>query len=163
MKPTYDGSFWSSSPPASVKPWLRGNLPDPIRDGNKSLISALERLNIENRNGGKSTDESVSQLLWAARGRTPHLYKSRPWGMTIPTAGGRQNISSIYQISDNQLCRYLNWHNNRPTHSLEVLGEIDIDFYSELIKLFPSNNCFIVLGKNEPFGRALWDHPWIKF
>ena len=157
MKPTYDGSFWTTSPPAGVKPWLRGNLPDPVRDGDKPLISALERLKIENRNGGKSTDESVSQLLWAARGRTPHFYKSRPWGMTIPVSRGDQHISSVYLISDHKLYRYLNWNKDRPTHSLEVLGEIDIDFYNELIKVFPSHKCFIVLGKNEPFARALWE------
>lgn len=157
MKPTYAGSFWSSVPPAGKRPWLTGNLPDPVRNGNKPLISALERLEIENRSGRKSTDQSVSQLLWAARGRTPHLYKSRPWGMTIPTAGGRQNISTVYLISNNKLCRYSNWHGNRPTHSLEVLGEIDIDLYNELIKLSPSHNCFIVIGKNEDFARALWE------
>ncbi len=157
MKPTYDGSFWSSFPPAGTKPWLRGNLADAVRDGNKPLICALERLKIENRKGRKSTDESVSQLLWAARGRTPHFYKSRPWGMTMPTSGGEQNISSVYLISDCKMSRYLNWHNNRPTHSLEMLGEIDSDLHNELIKLFPLNNCFIVIGKNENFAIALWE------
>ena len=157
MKPTYDGSFWSSLPPAGKRAWRRGNLPDLVRDGDKPLISALGGLKIENRRGRTSTDESVSQLLWAARGRTPHFYKSRPWGMTIPTAEGKQDISSVYLISDHKLCGYVNWHKNSPTHSLEVLGEIDIDLHSELIKLFPSNNCFIVLGKNKNFAAALWE------
>jgi len=157
MKPTYSGSFWSSSPPAGRKPWLKGNLPDPVRNGNKPLISGLEGLKTENRNGRKSTDESVSQLLWAARGRTPHYYKSRPWGMTIPFWGGENDISSVFLISDFNLSKYVNWRKNRPTHSLEVLSEINIDVHNELIKLFPFNNCFIVLGKNENFARALWE------
>lgn len=157
MKPTYNGSFWSGLPPEGRKPWLKGNLSNPIRDGNKPLISALENLKIEDRNGRKSTDGSVSQLLWAARGRTPHFYKSRPWGMTIPIWGGERDISSVYLIWDYKLLRYLNWHKNRPTHSLEALGEIGIDLHNELIELFPLNNCFIVLGKNENFARALWE------
>ena len=157
MKQSYDGSFWSSSPLARKKPWRRGNLPDPIRDGSKPLISALEKLKIEKRNGRKATDESVSQLLWATRGRTPHYYKSRPWGMTIPSSHGEQNISSVYLISDYRLSRYSNWRRNRPTHSLEVLGEIDVDLHNKLKELFPLHNFFILLGKNENFSRALWE------
>jgi len=77
--------------------------------------------------------------------------------MTLPTSRGEQNISSVYLIWDYKLSRYLNWHKNRPTHSLEVLGEIDIDLHNELIRLFPFNNCFIVIGKNETFATALWE------
>lgn len=155
MKPTYDGSFWSSLPPAGTKSWLRGNLPDPVRDGNKPLISTLEAVKIKNRSGRKSTDESVSQLLWAARGRTPHLYKSRPWGMTVPTSQGEQNASSVYLIRDDKLFKYVNWHKNRPTHSLETLGKIDLDVYNQLMRLFPFHNSFIVIGKNTDFATAL--------
>ena len=155
MKPTYDGSFWSSLPPAGRKSWLKGNLPDPARHGNKPLISALTRLKIENENSRKTTDESISQLLWAARGRTPHFYKSRPWGMTIPTSRGEQNISSVYLMSDYKLSKYSNWHADRPTHSLKLLGQIGVDSYKNLMKQFPSYNCFIVLGRNEHTVRAL--------
>ena len=77
--------------------------------------------------------------------------------MTIPTSGGEQNASSIYLISDYKIERYINWHNNRPTHSLQILGGIDTDSYNKLRKLFPSGNCFIVLGKNENFATALWE------
>lgn len=157
MKPTYDGSFWSSSPPAGRKSLRRGNLPDPVRDGNKPLISTLEAVKIKNRSGRKSTDESVSQLLWAARGRTPHLYKSRPWGMTVATAEGRQGISSVYLISNNKLSKYVNWDNNRPTHSLLALNKIDNQLIAKLEKSFSSNHRFIILGKNEDFARALWE------
>ncbi len=155
MKPTYDGSFWSSLPPAGTKSWLRGNLPDPARDGNEPLISVLENMKIENRSGRNSTDESVSQFLWAARGRTPHFYKSRPWGMAVPTSGGEQNASSVYLIRDDKLFKYVNWHKNRPTHSLETLGKIDLDVYNQLMRLFPFHNSFIVIGKNIDFATAL--------
>ena len=77
--------------------------------------------------------------------------------MTIPTSQGKQNISSVYLISDNKLSRYVNWHRNRPTNSLEVLGEIDIDLHNELIKSFPFNNCFVVIGRNKAFATGLWE------
>jgi len=155
MRPSYDGSYWTSSPPAGTKSWLRGNLLDPVRNGNKPLISAFKGLKIENRDGKKSTDESISQLLWANRGRTPHFYKSRPWGMTVPASGGEQNASSVYLIRDDKLFKYVNWHKNRPTHSLEMLGKIDLDVYNQLMRLFPFHNSFIVIGKNIDFATAL--------
>lgn len=157
MKPTYDGFFWSSLPPAGRRPWRKGNLPDPVRNGKKPLIAILRELETDNKRGIKLTDQSMSQLLWAARGRTPHLYKSRPWGMTIPTAGGRQNISAVYLICGSTLYRYSNWQGNRPTHSLEALSGISADLQGELRRLFRSANCFIVIGKNETFARALWE------
>jgi len=157
MKPTYDGSFWNNASPTGRKSWLKGNLPEPVRNGDKPLLSVLESLQTENKVGKKATDISISQLLWAARGRTPHWYKSRPWGMTIPTWGGDQNISNIYLISNYQLARYVNWQKNKPAHSTDVLNEIDTETYEELTNLFPDYNCFIVIGKNENFGRALWE------
>ena len=80
-----------------------------------------------------------------------------PWGMTIPASRGEQDISSLCVISDYKLSKYMNWHKNRPTHSLEVLGEIQTDLHDELTKLFPLWGHFIVLGKNENSGRALWE------
>jgi hypothetical protein len=74
-KPTYDGSFWTKLPPSDTKPWVRGNLQDPVRDGDKSLMSALPSLKIVNNCSQKATERSLSQLLWAARGRTPHYYR----------------------------------------------------------------------------------------
>jgi hypothetical protein len=157
MKPSYDGSFWSMSAPAGEKPWVRGNLSDPVRDGQNSLISTLKKLKIENKNGRESTNDEVSQLLWAARGRTPHFYKSKPWGMTIPTAQGKQNISCVHPIFENTLHRYVNWDENRPTHSLEVLGDIDIALQKHLLTLFPSFNCFFLIGTAHTSGIALWE------
>ena len=40
----------------------------------------------------------ISQLLWAARGRTPHYVKSHPWGLTIPTWGGVQYAPSSKKL-----------------------------------------------------------------
>lgn len=157
MKPSYSDEFWTSSYPAGRKAWCKGNLPNPVRNSDRPLLTTLSHLNIHNHDGKTSAEHTISQLLWAARGRTPHFYKSRPWGMTIPTWAGEQHISSLYLISDQKLFRYVNWHRNRPTHSLEAVGEIDIDLHNELVKLFPLSNCLIVLGKNETFARALWE------
>lgn len=157
IKPTYNGSFWTSTPPSGEKPWLKGNLPDPVRDGKKSLVSTLDTLKIKNRGSQIATIESLSQLLWVARGRTPHFYKSQPWGMTIPTWASEQNISSVYLVSNNKLSQYINWANNRPTHSLLELRKIDKASLYQLKSSFSLNDKFIVLGKNENFNRALWE------
>ncbi len=157
MKPSYDGSFWSDLPPAGRNPWLKGNLSDPAREGNRSLISALSGLKVKNEGSEILTEEIVSQLLWAARGRTPHLYKSRPWGMTIPTWAGEQNISSLYLISANKLSQYINWANNKPTHSLLDLKKIDKKSFNQLKKSFSFNDKLIVLGRNENLNRSLWE------
>ena len=77
--------------------------------------------------------------------------------MTIPTCRGKQNITSVYLISDSKLFRYKNWYKNRPTHSLDVGGKIEIDLHNELMVLFSFSNCLIVIGKNEKFARAFWE------
>ncbi len=136
MKPSYDGSFWSDLPPAGRNPLLRGNLPDPVRKGNRPLIPVLSGVRVKNEGSEILTEEIVSQLLWAARGRTPHLYKSRPWGLTIPTWGGEQDISSLYLISANKLSQYINWANNKPTHSLLYLKKIDRELFNRLEESF---------------------------
>lgn len=157
MKPSHDGSYWSSLPPTETKSWRKGNLPDPVRDGDKSLITALEELKISNTAGKKATDESLSQLLWAARGRTPHYYKSRPWGMTIPTWAGEQNISSVYVVSKDGLSAYSNWKRSRPTHTLSKAKKVDEAFLQQLLSSFSPNLGLIILARNEDFARALWE------
>jgi len=157
MKPSYNGSFWSNLPPAGRNPWLKGNLPHPVRDGGKRLLATLDNLGTHNKSSKKSTEQSISQLLWAARGRTPHLYNSKPWGMTIPTWAGKQDISRVYLISNNRSSTYVNWDNNRPTHALSELKEIDKKLFHKSMKSFSENNGFIILGRNEDFARALWE------
>jgi hypothetical protein len=157
MEPSYEGAYWISSPPADSNAWQRGNLPDPVRDGHKTLISTLGTLKTANRNSVIAAEESIGQLLWAGRGRTPHLYNSNPWGMTIPTWAGEQNISSLYLVSKNKLFRYVNWNDNRPTHSLLQLSEIEAERFKEILGLFSAKRALVVLGKNESFARALWE------
>jgi hypothetical protein len=157
LKPTYDGSYWSKMAPAGRSPWLGGNLPDPMRDGKKPLIATLADLRTKHEGSEKLTQEFMGQLLWAARGRTPHLYKSRPWGLTIPTWRGEQNISSVYVITDGKLAKYLNWSRHRPTHSLVEMAEIDRDLWHRLKEAYPTSERGIVIGRNESFGRSLWE------
>jgi hypothetical protein len=157
MKPSYRGSFWTDMAPTGRAPWQRGNLPDPVRDGQKPLLAALASLTTKTRSSEESTVESVGQLLWAARGRTPHLYKSRPWGLTIPSWGGEQNISSVYVISDNVLSEYTNWKHNRPTHTLTELKSIGQDTLSQLSGSLPPFDTLIVIGTNEDHCRSLWE------
>ncbi|MBW2058452.1 MAG: hypothetical protein JRJ26_13240 [Deltaproteobacteria bacterium] len=157
MKPSYGASFWSDMPPVEKKPWQRGNLPDPARDGTIPLTGALERLKTEKGHGQQPTEESVGQLLWAARGRTPHFYKSRPWGMTVPTWAGEQGISSVYFVSERGVSKYVNWHGGRPTHLLGEAGQADTQEISRVLSSFSASLGLVVLGRNEGFGRALWE------
>lgn len=90
MKPSYDESYWIHSAPANESPWLSGNLPDPVRNGSTPLITAIKNINIQNsRHSQNVIKHSIGQLLWAARGRTPHLYKSKPWGGDYSNVGWR--------------------------------------------------------------------------
>lgn len=155
MKPSYNGAFWNASTPEKERPWVMGNLPDPTRNGRTPLLTALGNLRVANRNGAVTSTSNLSQLLWAARGRTPHLYKSSPWGLTIPTWQGLQNISSVYVAADSGLYRYVNWKNGHPTHRLEA--EKNPPRFDRLRDLLPSSNCFVILATNEPQARALWE------
>ena len=157
MEPSYEGTYWSSSLPSEKYPWQKGNLPDPVRDGHKPLIPILVDLKTDNKGSAGATEQSISQLLWAARGKTPHFYNSKPWGMTIPTWGGEQNISSLYLVSENKLFRYVNWNDSGPTHSLHLLKVIEAEESKEMPKSFSADRALIVMGKNENFARALWE------
>lgn len=157
MEPSYEGAYWISSPPAGKNPWQRGNLPDPVRDGGKPLISILSSLKTENRGSLTATEDPIGQLLWAGRGRAPHLYNSKPWGMTIPTWAGAQNISSLYLVSERKTFRYVNWNDNRPTHSLYPLKEIETGEFKKILESFSASHALIIIGKNERFARALWE------
>ncbi len=156
IKPSYNGRFWSNQTPAGEASWLTGSLPDPVREGDKPLILTLENLKTKNEGSAAATDNSISQLLWAVRGRTPHLYKSKPWGMTIPTWAGEQNISSVYLVSRGKIFKYVNWKNNKPTHSLSEITTIENKLNKGHLESFSVSSNLIVLGKNENSGRALW-------
>lgn len=157
MKPSYGSTYWSSSPPGKRKPWLRGNLPNPKRVGEKPLIPTMAELKISNKNDTMVNAQMISQLLWAARGRTPHLYKSREWGMTIPTWGGELGISNIHLLINQKLYNFINWYKNRPTQRIELTDKITEKRYNKILNHIPSGNCFIILSKNETKARSSWE------
>lgn len=156
MKPSYRGSFWTASAPEKERPWLSGNLPDPRRDGTTPLVTVLEEVSSERQMGMAASRDSISQLLWAARGRTPHLYKSTPWGMTIPTWGGWQNIAAVYAAAGSEMYKYVNWQKGRPTHVLEPIIA-DTALPSRLRDIFPPWNCFVILATDDAYARGLWE------
>ena len=157
MKPSYDGNYWTSSSPVGKRRWLRGNLPEPARDGKMPILEILNKLRSENVGNNVADDRAVGQLLWAGRGRTPHRYKSREWGMTIPTWAGLQDITSSYYCSDGKIYQYVNWKKNRPTHLLEETGDANRRLLEFLNKLLPSYSAYIILSKNEKSSRSLWE------
>jgi hypothetical protein len=77
--------------------------------------------------------------------------------MTIPTWGGKQDISSVYAISQGTLAEYSNWRNARPTHSLLEPKEMGRYSLHQLRELFPLNDRFIIIGRNEDTNRSLWE------
>jgi hypothetical protein len=156
MKPSFNGSYWSAVAPLHEAPWLKGNLPDPVREGAIPLLPALQNSTIK-KDGKVATMQALGQLLWAARGRTPHFYKSMPWGMTIPTWGGEQNISVVFFIVDSKVYKYVNWDKGRPTHSLKASGQIGEDSYHKIQQFFPLWNSFILFGAQETYARSLWE------
>jgi hypothetical protein len=157
MKPSYDGSYWTAAAPAGKRRWLPGNLPEPLRDGKIPLLDTLSKLKTENA-GNKAADiRAVGQLLWAGRGRTPHRYKSREWGMTIPTWAGLQDLTCLYFHSKEKLFQYVNWKKNRPTHLLKETEGVNRKLPEVLDKFLPDYNAFLILSKNENSLRSLWE------
>ena len=157
MKPSYGGSYWSTSPPDRERAWRPGNLPDPARDGSVALLAALRSYRLQSETGRSVDERSLGQVLWAARGRTPHFYNCTPWGMTIPTWTGKQDITSLTVLNAEGLFRYVNWHDKRPTHSLIRERDSKEAGYQNALGRFPPWDCFIILSTNEPHGRALWE------
>lgn len=152
LRPPYNGSFWTADPPSGGKPWLSGNLPDPDRSGEFPLFDAMWRASTS-AEGGSAGRKEISQLLWAARGRTPHLYRGKEWGMTIPTWAGGQNYTSLYLLGEDGLYRYVNWDASadRPTHRIERIGDATVG------AIRPSQRAVLILGINEGTKRALWE------
>jgi len=157
VKPSYDGAYWSKAAPSKTKPWKSGTLSDPVRQGGKPLLATLAGLKTRNDMGRHITSTDLSQLLWAARGRTPHYHISQPWGMTIPTYHGQEGKSEVSVISDGKLAKYINWKNDQPTHSLEATGKIDSEAAKLLTDHYKSSNCFIVLSRNENKDLVYWE------
>jgi hypothetical protein len=157
MKPSYEGSYWSTSPPNKWNKWQKGNLPDPMRDGKTPLLSALRDYALQNIHGKPVSIQSLSQLLWAARGRTPHFYKSIPWGLTIPVWAGGKDLTNLLVLTSSRLCDYRNRGRRGPTHSLKRFAPVKQDLYLRVLQLFPAWNCLIVFSTNDLHTRALWE------
>jgi len=165
-KDTYRTGKFSTVSPGPEKLFIKGkNLNEPSRDGEVECLDQMQKLTLSN-NGRLARRTDISQLLWAARGRTPHYIKHHPWGLTIPTWGGGQNYTKIHFVEAKRLFRYVNWTTSRyidiktrffpwwilgnPTHDLKYIRNADIPFESHAAS-------FIILSRNEPTHRALWE------
>ena len=157
MKPSYEGSFWTDSNPLQNHGSNKSRLPQPVRNSENQLLPVIENLTIKMEGLKKADDQVISQLLWAARGRTPHYYKSMPWGMTIPTWGGKQNISSVFLIRGKNLYKYINWGAHKPNHELCKTAIVHEQILTQLNQLSPRCNIYIILCTNEKYNRALWE------
>ena len=158
---SYSTQRFSSAPPGPEKPFKKGkNLSEPYRDGDMKCLPELERLTLSQKTCTQADETDISQMLWAAKGRTPHYIKSHPWGLTIPTWGGEQNHTNIYLVKKNKLFRYGNWTTRffpfwwkigNPTHDIKFLKNLKIS--SQL----DDANSAIILARNEKTNRALWE------
>lgn len=157
MKPSYAGSFWTSAAPSERKPWHSGNLPDPRRDGGKPLLQVLKGLELRHKGTSKADLPELGQLLWAAKGRTPHLYKSKPWALTVPFWTDRVETTSVYLIWNQRVFRYVNWDSDRPTHSIAEIRTLSEKESEGMATEFSGRDKFIVLGRNDDHGRAFWE------
>jgi len=157
MLPGYGGSYWTDAAPEGSPVSWSGGFPLPSRDGSKPLLDILSTLKVESGNGRKASDADIGQLLWAARGRTPHYVKSEPRGLTIPTWGGEQNISSVWIVSDGSLSKYRNWEKRSWAHGLESAAKLDRGKWETLRKSFDPFATLLVFVRHEQTGRALWE------
>jgi hypothetical protein len=169
---TYGNQKFSTATPGPEKPFKKGkNLSEPKRDGNVECLPELKHLtlfkegsidpSIEGRTQADETE--ISQMLWAAKGRTPHYVKSHPWGLTIPTWGGGQNFTNVYLLRENKLFKYVNWTTasfrfsrfswtiGNPTHDIKFVRNLDVS--SEL----HNAKVGILLSQNEITNRSVWE------
>jgi hypothetical protein len=169
----YEAGKFTTKAPGPEKPFRRGkNLSEPLRDGDLECLPQLEHLKSFNKSGSPATKKDVSQLLWAAKGRTPHCIRvhawNLQWGLTIPTWGGGQDYTSVHLIEEGRLFRYTNWTKkfsllNRlfreklkrtrgnPTHDLSFVRNANISDQLD------GAETAIVLCRNEKTARALWE------
>jgi hypothetical protein len=142
---SYETGEFSTAPPGPEKPIKKGkNLCEPKRHSNVECLPEMEQLTLFQHTGTQADETDISQLLWAAKGRTPHYIKSHPRGLTIPTWGGGQNYTTVYFIKENKLFRYINWTifryinwttrffpwwiAGKPTHDIKFVKNVNISF-----------------------------------
>ncbi len=173
MADPYKSGKFTVEAPGPEKALVPGkNLFEPSRDGEVECVPLLERLELYNKSGPLATEKNISQLLWAAKGRTPHCVCIAKWklmwGLTIPTAGGISDITKVYLAKDGKLFRYVNWTKNwsllnrafrqelkwtrgNPTHDLRFVRAVEISPQIE------GANAAIILCRNQMIGRSLWE------
>jgi hypothetical protein len=180
MTDPYETGKFTAKAPGPEKPFVVGkNLSAPMRDGEVECLPELERLTLFSKSGSYAKEKEISQLLWAAKGRTPHHVGSRPWGLTIPTWAHGQEYTDVYLVKNGKLFRYINWtevcHLNKPlkrglrylkwrlygdskfhvmgnpTHDVKFLRKVDVSPQLEEAEVG------IILCRNEKTGRALWE------
>lgn len=173
MADPYESGKFTTKPPGPEKPFRAGkNLSESLRDRNVECLPQLEHLTSFNKSGSSATKRDISQLLWAAKGRTPHLIRKHvwnlQWGLTIPTWGGGQDYTSVYLVEEDKLFRYTNWTEkfsllNRlcrekfkwtrgdPTHDIDFVRKVNIRAQLD------GANTAIILCRNEKTSRALWE------
>jgi hypothetical protein len=173
MEIPYSSGKFSTRTPGPQKPYVLGkNLVAPIRDGEVECLAELPRLNSSKKSGSSATSSDVSQLLWAARGRTPHCIKIQKWkymwGLTIPTWGGIQDWTGVYLLEDKKLYKYINWTKSfslvnrifreklkwtrgNPTHDIRFVRNVNIS------PQMNGHNRAILICRNEHVGAALWE------
>jgi len=173
MADPYETGKYTTKAPGPEKPFKVGkNLIAPKRDGIVECLLELERLTLSNDNGAPADESDISQLLWAAKGRTPHCIRIHVWdllwGLTIPTWGGGQAYTNIFLIKEDKLFRYINWTKpfsllNRlflnyakwtrgnPTHDIHFIRNVNIRAQLD------GAETAIILCQNEKTNRALWE------
>jgi hypothetical protein len=169
----YETGKFSTRAPGPEKAFVLGkNLTEPRRDGDSECITQLSKLATSRKSGPRATEKDVSQLLWAANGRTPHCVKvnrwNHMWGLTIPTWGCGQNYATVYLVRSGKLYAYVNWTEefsliNRlfrekfmwtrgtPTHEIRLVRNVEIGAQMQ------GHEEAILLCQNENAGRALWE------
>jgi hypothetical protein len=166
-KASYGDRKFTTVIPGPKRPFRQGRaLSVPRREGKEECLPALEQLSLS-QDGAHAEENDISQMLWAAKGRTPHYVKSHPWGLTIPTWAGHQNHTSVHLVKEKKLYRYVNWTLSRyinwkansfpwwiagnPTHDIKFVKKLKTSTSSYL------PNTGIVLTRNEKTNRALWE------
>jgi hypothetical protein len=169
----YESGKLTTKAPGPEKPFVTGkNLTTPVREGDVECLEYLGRHASFNKYGSSATEKDISQLLWAAKGRTPHCVKVNRWkfmwGLTIPTWGGGQNYTSVYLLKNKKLYSYVNWTKefslvNRvfreilrwtrgnPTHDIRFVRNVDVGS-----KMYGHEEA-IILCQNELARLALWE------
>jgi len=125
--------YLSLKPPQNHR---KGNLPEPLRDGEDSAVECVEGWKpSETFKLKKVTRSQLGQLLWAGYGCTPHktvrYYRFGTlgfWGQgkTIPSAAATYT-TSLYVIEKNGIFKYVNWDDAESvsTHSLGIIRKGD--------------------------------------